>query len=237
LKGKTEEGFRQLRTRIFLRTAAMMILAAAAVYLIYSFLLRGHFASFMIALIQAAPGMDYDAAFALYQRVFRSHMDTIIILSLLLVFLALFRIHLRWLTGYFEEVSRGLDALYQDEAISLPSELFSIERRLNLTKQMIDRQRNDMRLAEQRKNDLVMYLAHDLKTPLASAISYLNLLRDEGQISEELRERYLLIAITKAERLEELINEFLEIAKYNLSSITLQYREINLTRLMEQLIY
>ena len=37
--------------------------------------------------------------------------------------------------------------------------------------------------------------------------------------------------------MEDLINEFLEIAKYNLSTITLQYSEINLTRLLEQLVY
>ena len=44
---------------------------------------------------------------------------------------------------------------------------------------------------EQRKNDLIMYLAHDLKTPLSSVIGYLTLLRDESQISKELREKYL----------------------------------------------
>jgi len=32
-------------------------------------------------------------------------------------------------------------------------------------------------------------------------------------------------------------NELLKITKYNLSNITLQYREINLTRLPERLIY
>lgn len=63
------------------------------------------------------------------------------------------------------------------------------------------------------------------------------LLRDEKQISEELREKYLSIALAKAERLEELIDEFLEIAKYNLSTITLQYSEIDLTRLLEQWVY
>ena len=31
--------------------------------------------------------------------------------------------------------------------------------------------------AEQRKNDLVVYLAHDLKTPLTSVIGYLTLLQ------------------------------------------------------------
>lgn len=87
------------------------------------------------------------------------------------------------------------------------------------------------------EKELVMYLAHDLKTPLASSISYLNLLRDEKQLSEELREKYLSIALTKSERLEDMINEFLEIARYSLSTITLQYSEINLTRLLEQLVY
>ena len=80
-------------------------------------------------------------------------------------------------------------------------------------------------------------LAHDLKTPLASVIGYLNLLHDERQISEELREKYLSISLNKAERLEDLINEFFEIARFNLSTITLQYSRINLTRLLEQLIY
>ena len=132
-----------------------------------------------------------------------------------------------------------MDALLQDTAgeISLSPELLSIERKINIAKHTLDRQKSDMLIAEQKKNDLVMYLAHDLKTPLASSISYLNLLRDEKQISEELREKYLSISLAKAERLEDLINEFLEIAKYNLSTITLQYSEINLTRLLEQLVY
>ena len=100
-----------------------------------------------------------------------------------------------------------MDALFQDVPgeISLPPELLPIERKMNLAKHTIDRQKSDMLLAEQKKNDLVMYLAHDLKTPLASSISYLNLLRDEKQLSEELREKYLTIALTKSERLEDLI--------------------------------
>jgi len=41
----------------------------------------------------------------------------------------------------------------------------------------------------------------------------------------------------KAERLEDLINEFFEISKFNLSNITLQYSRISLTRLIEMLLY
>lgn len=90
---------------------------------------------------------------------------------------------------------------------------------------------------EQRKNDLVVYLAHDLKTPLTSVIGYLTLLHDEQQISEELRQKYLSISLEKAERLEDLINEFFEITRFTLSEITLEYSQVNLTRLLEQLTF
>lgn len=75
--------------------------------------------------------------------------------------------------------------------------------------------------AEQRKNDLVVYLAHDLKTPLTSVIGYLSLLDEEKQISEELRSRYVQIALDKAERLEDLVDEFFEITRFNLTHISL----------------
>ena len=236
---KSKDDFGPFRVKIFLRTIAVPVSAAAVLYLTYAVLLRGRFANGMVALFQNALGMDYDAALRFYERTFRSHMDAIILLSLLLVFAGLFYCYLRWLTRYFEDISRGMDALLRDAPgeISLPPELLPIERKMNLAKHAIDRQKSDMLLAEQKKNDLVMYLAHDLKTPLASSISYLNLLRDEKQLSEELREKYLTIALAKSERLEDLINEFLEIARYSLSTITLQYSEVNLTRLLEQLVY
>ena len=91
--------------------------------------------------------------------------------------------------------------------------------------------------AEQRKNDLIVYLAHDLKTPLTSVIGYLSLLRDEPQISPEMRAKYTGIALEKAERLEALINEFFEITRFNLTQLSLRLEEVNLTRLLEQVTF
>ena len=67
----------------------------------------------------------------------------------------------------------------------------------------------EVKEAEAKKNDLIVYMAHDLKTPLTSVIGYLTLLSDEPNISKETQERYLKIALDKANRLEELTNEFL----------------------------
>ncbi len=90
---------------------------------------------------------------------------------------------------------------------------------------------------EQRKNDLIVYLAHDLKTPLTSVIGYLSLLQDEPQISPELRARYTGIALEKALRLEELITEFFDITRFNLTTLTLEPEQVNLSRMLEQITY
>ena len=80
--------------------------------------------------------MDCDAALQFYERTFRSHMDTIILLPLLLVFAGPFYVYLRWLTRYFENIRRGMDTLFRDAPgeISLPPELLPIERKMNLVK-------------------------------------------------------------------------------------------------------
>ena len=91
-------------------------------------------------------------------------------------------------------------------------------------------------MKKQRKNDLIVYLAHDLKTPLTSVIGYLTLLQDEPQISAELRARYTGIALDKALRLEDLVNEFFDITRFNLTALTLEWERIDLTRMLSQIV-
>lgn len=140
---------------------------------------------------------------------------------------------------YLDEVVVATEQLVvpSNEPIVLPNEMFYAENELNRVREKALDNARTVKEAEQRKNDLVMYLAHDLKTPLSSVIGYLTLLRDEQQISAELRERYLSISLEKAERLEDLINEFFEIARFNLSNISLEYGKVNLTRMLEQITY
>jgi two-component system sensor histidine kinase VanS len=88
--------------------------------------------------------------------------------------------------------------------------------------------------AVRRKNDLVMYLAHDLKTPLTSILGYLALLRDEEDISAQNKRRYLTIVAEKATRLDNLINDFFEIARFDLSEIVLEKTRFDFARLVEQ---
>lgn len=121
-----------------------------------------------------------------------------------------------------------------EEPIELPDAMRSVEDGLNLVREQALRNVMLAKEAEQRKNDLIVYLAHDLKTPLTSVIGYLTLLRDEPEISQRLRERYTGIALDKAERLEDLINEFFDITRFNLTVLTLELELLNLSRMLEQ---
>ena len=86
-----------------------------------------------------------------------------------------------------------------------------------------------------RKNDLITYLAHDLKTPLTSVIGYLSLLDEVPDMPQAQREKYTHIALEKSQRLEGLINEFFEITRYNLQQLTLDREPVDLSYLLVQL--
>ncbi len=121
-----------------------------------------------------------------------------------------------------------------DIPITLPAALEPVENQLNLVRERALRDAMAAKEAEQRKNDLVVYLAHDLKTPLTSVIGYLTLLRDEPDLSPRFRARYTGIALDKAERLEDLINEFFDITRFNLTHLELEKRPIDLSRMLQQ---
>ena len=235
---KKTDDFRQIKIKIFFHILWSVMIAIGLICLGVA-LLQGSFGDQMVNINQQWFRLDYDAARTLYQWTFRNHLDFMFVIGVTIIFFVVFRIYLNRLTKYFLEINRGIDDLINEssEDVSLSPELSATEKKINTIKHTFEKQKLDMKLAEQQKNDMVMYLAHDLKTPLASVIGYLNLLRDEKEISEELRQKYLSVSLDKAERLEDLINEFFEIAKFNLSNVTLQYSRINLSRLLEMLLY
>ncbi len=238
-KLKPNDDFKQFQTKIFVRAVFIMLITILVVFFVFNYVLGGHLSKFVVSFLTRFVYGDYEYALSVYQRVFRNNKMYYCIAIVLIVFFIVLREYLKIFTEYFNEINSGIDAIIAEDSedVVLSQELMAVEKKINVIKHTLSKRKLEAERAEQRKNDLVVYLAHDLKTPLTSVIGYLNLLHDENRISDELREKYLAITLEKAERLEDLINEFFEITRFNLSNISLEYSRVNLTRMLEQLTY
>lgn len=173
--------------------------------------------------------------YPLFSFINRNPEVTVLALSLVGWFI-IFVWGLRQALRYLDDVARACEQLVgsSDAAIELPADLYQIEARLNIAKARAREAERQAALEAQRKNDLLVYLAHDLKTPLTSVIGYLRLLHDEPDVPLQVRQRYEGVALERAERLEDLINEFFEVARLNLSESSLSCAPVNLSRMVEQ---
>ena len=92
-----------------------------------------------------------------------------------------------------------------------------------------------LQMESQRKSDLITYLAHDMRTPLASIIGYLSLLDEVPEMPADQRAKYVGITLDKAYRLEQLTEEFFEITRFNLQTIVINKQKLDLGLLLQQM--
>lgn len=161
----------------------------------------------------------------------------LLLLWVILILFLLYRL-LKKVFSYVHALSAATQKLLNQETeyVKLPIELEDIEIKLNRLKKESLQNERLAKESEQKKNDLVVYLAHDLKTPLTSLIGYLSLLEEIKDMPDPQREKYINIALEKSYKLEDLINELFEITRFNAETIVLEKEEINLNMMIEQMI-
>ena len=116
------------------------------------------------------------------------------------------------------ELDSNLDALAEDiNSISGASEI-AIQNELK---------------TQRMKTELISNVSHDLKTPLTSMVSYIDLLKKEGLDSENAAE-YLRILDEKTERLRTLTEELFDAAKASSGAIPVNMEAIDLESLVSQ---
>lgn len=86
---------------------------------------------------------------------------------------------------------------------------------------------------EKMKTELITNVSHDLKTPLTSIITYVDLLKRE-ELNNEKAENYVAILDEKTNRLKQLIEDLVEASKASSGNLAVTKNKINLRELIEQ---
>ena len=140
-----------------------------------------------------------------------------------------------------ERADRTIAARIQDRLIDRPDDwgqidgdFLEVEGALNRVRDRERRAAQALRDESRRKDDLVTYLAHDLKTPLASVVGYLSLLEEAPDLPTEQRTRFTGVALDKAHRLDALIEEFFDITRFDFHDIVLTRGYVDLALMLAQ---
>lgn len=237
MKGK----YTRLKLKMLLMVVLGTIIAGAVgiflLEVVIDGVLQDPFARFFLWASQTLFGQAQEEALNLYQIYIRNNKSEILTVCIMVLMLVAFYLALGRFTHWLEDIRAATRRLVeeQDDPVVLPRELSPIQDDLNAIRVQLAARERSSKEAEQRKGDLVAFLAHDLKTPLTSVVGYLTLLHDDPGLDPERRAKFTGIALDKALRLEELLGEFFDITKMDLDSGAGEKVPIQLSMLLEQL--
>ncbi|MCQ6566944.1 ATP-binding protein [Bacillus mycoides] len=221
---------RSFRSKMIMLFALSMILAGGVTYLIYG----GLRLYYKLA-------VRYEDPLAQFRSMVRQIGD---INFFLIVFIPLSIMFFFFLTRpylkYFDEISNGIHHLANGDfsnqvRVSSNDEFGYIAREINVASEKLKEAVERGDFAESSKDQLIVNLAHDLRTPLTSVLGYLDLILKDENLTKEQIKHFSTIAFTKSERLEILIDELFEITRMNYGMLQIEKRSIDISELLIQL--
>ena len=87
--------------------------------------------------------------------------------------------------------------------------------------------------SERMKVELIANVSHDLKTPLTSIVSYVELLQQEEDLPEHVRD-YIRILSDKSQRLQAMVRDVFEVSKATAGSLPVSLRPLDYGKLLRQ---
>jgi signal transduction histidine kinase len=111
--------------------------------------------------------------------------------------------------------------------------LGELEHNINSLALQIDDTLKRRKEVEQSKDDFIVNIAHDLRTPLTSIIGYLSFI-SEKQLAPEISAKYAGVAFEKSQQLERLIESLFDIAHLTIDTLQITKEELDLKKFLLQ---
>ena len=133
------------------------------------------------------------------------------------------------------QLNQLLNENYQDNDMLDESSVFAREScQLSMLGCQIQESVERQIQAEKMKIDLITNVSHDLKTPLTSIISYIDLLKKEDL--EQVARDYVMILEKKSERLKKMISDVFDLTKATSGNLEIKKSELDFGRLLIQIL-
>ena len=180
-----KNNYRKLKFTILLQTVLVTALTVLVGGFLLNYVIDGIYNdSFAEMFVEFLMSLDVneEKAIRLYWKLIGNNKMFFIIVGFLLLFALFYYAALSKMMKYVDQIGDGIENILAEstEPIRLITELKPIEIRLNEIKATLKRQELEAVEGEKKKNDLVLFLAHDLKTPLTSIVAYLSMLDGHG---------------------------------------------------------
>ena len=113
------------------------------------------------------------------------------------------------------------------------SNLYDCAMQLNMIRTGIQKAVEEGTKADRTKVELITNVSHDIKTPLTSIISYVELLKKEPDLPPHVMD-YVNTISQKADRLNHIVQDVFEVSKAATGNITLNLEDLDLGKLLQQ---
>ncbi len=149
--------------------------------------------------------------------------------------------YIRKYTGTVKDMGLLVDQIHDikngdmsvKNAINPGADLFGVQENLNSIQEGIGKAVEEKTRSEQMKMELITNVSHDLKTPLTSIISYVDLLSKENDLPPHVMD-YIKILSQKSDRLKTLIQDLFDLSKASSGDIRLDMERLDLGKLIRQ---
>ncbi len=117
--------------------------------------------------------------------------------------------------------------------VSPTSNLYDCAMQLNMIRTGIQKAVEEGIKADRTKVELITNVSHDIKTPLTSIISYIELLKKEPDLPPHVMD-YVNTISAKADRLSHIVQDVFEVSKAATGNISLDLENLDIGKLLQQ---